>query len=165
MATPNVYATIADLEALGIAADALRDIDPDIKNRVLAAMSRRIDQALTAQCVLPLRMKVGDTDWGQDLIDMCVNLSAYRLLASRGFNPEGIDQNIRLMYEDAQELLKRWARNDGEFPDVVDSSSAPREQVPTAGPSISSAPSRGWSPDGADIDRADARIPFSGGRW
>lgn len=161
---PNVYATIADLEALGIAADALARVRPELKNQMLATMSRRIDQALSAQCVLPLRMKVGDTDWGPDLKDMCVSLSAYRILANRGFNPEGnVDDNIRLIYEDARDLLKRWAANDGEFPDILDSSNIAQEQVPTARPSIVSSASRGWSTDGASADRSDAQVPFGGG--
>ena len=160
---PNVYATIADLEALGIAADALGEIPAPIKNAMLATMSRRIDQALTAQCKLPLLMKIGDTDWGPDLKDMCVNLSAYRLLAGRGFNPEGIDQNVRLMYEDALLLLKEWSKNDGAFPDIVDSSSAPQEQVPTARPSVTSSVSRGYTTDGMNAIASDVRIPFQGG--
>jgi phage gp36-like protein len=161
---PNVYATIADLEALGIASDALAAIDPDIKNQMLATMSRRIDQSLNAQCTLPLRMKLGDTDWGPDLKMMCVQLSAYPLLASRGFNPEGIDQNIRLIYEDAQALLKQWSRDDGAWPDVLDSSSAAQAQTPTSGPSITSQPSRGWSTDGLASQYQGATVPFGGNR-
>jgi phage gp36-like protein len=159
---PNVYATIADLEALGIASDALAEIDPDIKNAMLAAMSRRIDQSLNAQCKLPLRMKAGETTWGPDLSDMCVSLSAYRLLASRGFNPEGIDQNIRLMYEDAQKLLKQWSDDDGAWPDVLDSSGG-EAQTPSSGPSVSSSPSRGWTAEGASSQYSGACVPFTGG--
>ena len=161
---PNVYATIADLEALGIAADALGAIEPDTKNRMLAAMSRRIDQALGAQCVLPLRMKIGDTDWGPDLIDMCVNLSTYRLLANRGFNPDGVDANIRLMYEDALKLLIQWSRADGAFPDILDSSANALEQVPSSRPSMTSSSSRGWTTTGQASEFCGISAPFTGGQ-
>lgn len=162
----NVYATIADLERIGIARDALGEVDPDDKNGWLEAASRRIDQSLNAQCTLPLRMIPGATDWGTDLIVMTVQLAQYQLLASRGFNPENeVDRNIRMIYEDAVKLLNQWASDDGAWPAVLDSSVNAQEQTPSsAAPSISSAPSRGWSSAGSGCGPCTPRIPFGGGR-
>jgi|KBSMisStaDraftv2_1062788.scaffolds.fasta_scaffold499740_2 phage gp36-like protein len=160
MATPNVYATIADLEALGIAGDALAKISAPIKNQALGAASRLIDGFLAAQFVLPV------TYWGQDVRGVCCDIAAWRLLANRGFNPsgQGGDENIRLAYEDAMKLLNLWARDDGARPDVIDSG-AGKEQTPTAAPTVSSSPSRGWSQTGMSTTFGPGiGIPFTSGR-
>lgn len=153
-----VYATIADLETFGVAADALADIDPTIKNTVLAGASRTIDGFLAAQFTLPI------VAWGVDVTMVCCQIAAYRLLANRGLNPEGIDQVVRDGYDDGMALLKLWARNDGAVPDVTDSSPQAQEQTPTARPSVSSEPGRGWSANGLTGGRSGSGVPFSGGR-
>jgi phage gp36-like protein len=155
---PNQYASIADLEGLGIAGDALAEIGVDVKNKVLLAVSRMMDGFFAAQFTLPIKT------WGLDVTMVCAEIAACKLLRGRGFNPEGIDVNIVQAHDDAMALLKIWARDDGAVPDVTDSSPNAKEQTPTARPSVTSAPSRGWSGTGLGGGRSGTGVPFTGSR-
>jgi len=154
---PNVYATLQDLDHQGIASEALGEIDPDRKLKVLASVSRTIDGFLAAQFKLPL------IRWGEDVTVVCCQIASFRLLANRGFSPEGVDQMIVKMHDDAMDLLKIWSRDDGAVPDVLDSSANAVEQQPSARPSVTSSPSRGWTGNGVSGGRSSCGVPFSGG--
>lgn len=77
------YATIADLELLGLPATALANVPAEVKTAHLQAASEKADTYLAARgYAVPL------ATWGQDLRQAVVQIAAWTLLAYKGVNPE-----------------------------------------------------------------------------
>jgi phage gp36-like protein len=133
------YASIADLEDVGISKAALRAIEPEKKTAALVKASGLMDEVFRARYVLPF------TQVGASVAIRCAHIAAYLLMTGRGFNPEqDSDRLIRLNYEDAQIWLAN-VRNMKVTLDVTDSSPSPVEGKPTARARMVSSSSRGWS--------------------
>lgn len=155
MADPVLrYASISDLQTLGVRAEALAKFTPVQKNEALDDASRTMDSYFRKQFTLPF------VAVGGDLARACAAIAAYDLVSARGLNPEGNDENIRLRYLDAIKWLEMVAAGKV-LPDVTDSSPAAEEgQSSGGGPRVVSSSSRGYS------SRGDAsggcRGPFVG---
>ncbi len=132
------YCTIAQLQTFGVAAAAIAKYTPVEKTAGIEAASRKIDSYLRAVFTLPL------VQVGTDLARCCAIIASYDLLSSKGLNPEGTDENVRLRYRDELAWLQLVAS--GEIkPDVTDSGSGAIEGVPSGGGRVVSATSRGYS--------------------
>lgn len=128
------YATRSDLTRLGVPAAALAGISTDAQDAALASASEVADSYLRARFVLPLQ------SWGDDLRQAVCQITAWRLIATRGLDPSGNSHEVlRAGYEDAIGWLKRVTENTVS-PSVTDSSSAGY----TVSPMVSSQKSRGW---------------------
>ncbi len=138
------YATIADLDSLGLLSRAFAAISDDDKTAALADGSRRVDAFMRSQWKLPL------VAWDTMVTGWVVDLACYRLMSHRGYNPStGADPIIRLKYEDVMADLK--LANAGKLtPGVTDSYSGSTEGVTqAAGPTVYTADLRGFSQTGA----------------
>lgn len=98
------YATISDLERLGLTARALEGVNPaDIDGALLAASSEA-DGYLASRygSHLPL------TTWPDSLRMAVARMAAFQIMSAIGFNPEdGSHIALRMSYEDA----RRWLRD------------------------------------------------------
>lgn len=126
------YATTSDLYRLALRRTALEGIPQADQERALEAASRLADSYLQARYRLPL------TAWGDDLRRAVAVIAAYDLLAGRGFAPEGVDEHIRLRYEDAITWLRDVSRGAATPVGVVDFSPS----VPDEGIAVVSDPKR-----------------------
>src|SRR4051794_15034224 len=86
--------------ALGINPSAIKGVgSPDLL-AALDAASQEADGYLGAQYTLPLLA------WGKDLRKYVSQLAAYDILATRGRNPQGLDEDVRMRRDDAIRWLK-----------------------------------------------------------
>lgn len=139
----TTYGTIAGLYIQGIRAEALTAFTADDKNSALEAASRTIDSYMRG-FTLPF------TAVGTDVARATHIIAAYDLLSGRGFNPEGIDKNLRDRYDDILVWLGKVA--DGKvIPTVTDSTPTVNEMLPS--PRVISASSRGYSSRGSIFGR------------
>lgn len=132
------YATRDDLVNLGVAAQAIADVDTASQDKALAAASRLADSYLGSRFKLPLLA------WEDDLRGHVCAIAAWRLLSgTRGFNPEqGSNVSIRTSYEDAIDWLKCVAKGTA-TPAGILASESPSEAGP-ASAFVGSSPKRGW---------------------
>jgi phage gp36-like protein len=81
--TPPVeYCDLDDLERLGISARALKNVSEDDMKAVIRSTSSLIDSYLKgARYALPL------ASWGQDIAEAAAVITAWRLMKTRGYNP------------------------------------------------------------------------------
>lgn len=112
------YATATDLYRLALRQAALSGLGIADQDAALEAASRVADGYLQARYKLPL------SAWGDDLRRAVAIIAAYDLLAGRGFAPEGVDEHIRLRYEDAIAWLRDVSRGVVTPVGLVDSSPA-----------------------------------------
>ncbi len=134
------YATIEDLQAVGLPPAALGGVDWTVQQKALLHASRVADTFLRDRYTLPIACP-----YDPALVDWVVQIAAYRLLQRRGFNPNGaIDTSIALGYQDAIKSLTRVANGQQQLC-VVQSS--PQSLQPEVGTNIS----RGYGgPGGLD---------------
>lgn len=142
------YCTIAQLEALGVNASALSKFAAPQKTAGIEATSRKIDSYLRAggRYTLPL------VQAGNDLARCCAIITSYDLLSTKGLNPEGTDENVRLRYKDELAWLED-VRDGKVIPDITDSGVGAAEGVPSGGARVVSATSRGYSVRGTGNPR------------
>ena len=141
------YATSTDLATLGLPAAALVNIPAGTQNEFLTKASGLIDSYLRAQHKLPLAAPYPD-----EIIRVCVVLSAYDLIQYRGYNPDEYDANFRLRYEDAVRWLEQLAAGTvslSELADATGSIHEGRPRVQTGGANVVQGPgkpgkARGW---------------------
>lgn len=95
------YANVAQLEAFGVARQALSKISASEKSEALAAATEVASGYLASRWEMPL------TAWGTDLSQVTCKLATFELIATRGFNIEGSDEVIRTRYEDAIRWLEK----------------------------------------------------------
>lgn len=89
------YATIEDLERIGLPSAATADIDDEILEGHLDTASGKIDTYLRSRYRLPLV-----TPAPPEIVDACARIAAYTFLIWRGFNPDTYDANFRDVYLD-----------------------------------------------------------------
>lgn len=125
------YATPADLAAI-VSAQALShpSTGTAAQNAALLKASEDIDGGLRDQFVLPL------VSWGADVVQVCCDIAAYRLMCLRGFNPEA-DGHYKDNFDSANKKIELWAKG-VLSPDVVDASpaAAPGQQAAIAAPTV-----------------------------
>lgn len=142
------YCTISQLHTFGVAAAAIAKFTATDQMVAIEAGSRKIDSYLRAggRYTLPL------VQVGTDLARCCAIIASYDLLSSKGLNPEGTDENVRLRYKD--ELAWLMLVSSGEvIPDITDSGVGAAEGVPSGGARVVSATSRGYSVRGTGNTR------------
>lgn len=106
----SAYATLQDLEDLGLPGGALDQVLPDVKLRAIEAASAVADGYLRDRYRLPLTAD-GSGAFDPALTDAVVQIAIYRLMVRRGYNPDpnSPDVFIRQGYVDAVDWLKRVA--------------------------------------------------------
>lgn len=130
-----VYATPADIDALGPAALATESISDEDKDKAAIAVSTEFDDYLNARYTLPL------TAWGESLKQHVVNVVAYRLLMKRGWSPVAPeDEGVRTGFTDALKWLQLVKDERISPADIVDST----PDVYDAGGFVVSKAKRGW---------------------
>jgi phage gp36-like protein len=138
----TLYADVADLasRALGLPPRALEKVSNTEKEDAITSASSLADGYIARGYVLPL------TRWGDDLRWAVCVIAAYNLMAGRGFNPEGGDEQLRLRYEDALRWLGRISDGKVRPPGFVDSAEPATGTGANASSAgrISSNPRRGW---------------------
>lgn len=89
------YATRAQLAQFGLPSDVLATISTSDQDASLEAISAEVDQALrVAGFGVPL------TTWDTGVSLRVSEAAAYHLLCVKGFQPDELDANIRMRYED-----------------------------------------------------------------
>jgi phage gp36-like protein len=81
------------------------------------------------------------TAWGNDLSAAVCKIAAYELLAIRGFNPDGDDEQVRKRYEDAMKWLADIAAGRISPVGLVDSTP---DEPDEGGAEVVTLPARGW---------------------
>lgn len=130
----SVYASYADFLVHGLPAAMLASLGvTQLETEArLEAASRLLDRDIIKRNALPL------TSWDASITrDTCV-LAAYDTLSVVGYNPDGIDANLRARYED---VVKRYpAIAEGSTPMAPTDGTSAREGALEA----ASSPPRGW---------------------
>jgi len=134
------YCTVDEVGEIGIKADALADIDPDKISQEVRAASDFIDGYLRSRFELPL------IAWGDDIRKCCAVVSGWNALTVEGVSPDG-DSAAAKMYDFWIAWLKDVSKG-ATTPSVTDSTPTAVVGVPSGGPRIVSATSRGYSPRG-----------------
>jgi phage gp36-like protein len=158
MAGPiTVYADVAQLEALGMRAEALAKILEPAKTIALQTATDLVNGYL-ARYQLPL-MAIGG-----DLVRATAIIAAYDLLSAKGLNPDqsASDKNVLDRYRDTLAWLKLVAQGTVVPTGIIDSGAGAEVGEPSAGQSrVISAESRGYSVRGTEF--AFYRGPFQTG--
>lgn len=89
------YASVDDIERIGLPSAATVDIDPEVLEGHLDAASGKIDTYLRSNYRLPL-----SEPYPQEIVDAAARIAAYTFLVWRGFNPDSYDANFRDLYLD-----------------------------------------------------------------
>jgi phage gp36-like protein len=128
------YASLAQLHALGVNAEALAHVAEADQQEALEAASCLVDTYLW-KLNPPLAVFTGE------ISEAVAVIAAYTIMSSRGFDPEHDDsKNLRLRYLDKI----RWLESlDGgaKLPGAVGQGSGSTAML---GPRVSAAPLRGW---------------------
>lgn len=95
------YATLADLESVGLPPLALQGRSDAQKLQALIDASSVVDSYLSTRFTLPL------TTFGRDIVRATLAIVAYDLLYSRGFQPGAVDSDAtKVRYDDAVKWLR-----------------------------------------------------------
>jgi len=130
----QLYANAQDLAALNLGQEVVESVAKRILNLALHHASGLAAGYLGARFSLPLHA------WGYDLTGHTASVAAYRFMVSKGYAPEGSDEHIRKMYEDAIAWFERVAKGELTPGDIVDST----PDISEGGPVIVSTKPRGW---------------------
>jgi phage gp36-like protein len=132
------FANLIDLAGKGSPMPAMVKLSTTDKAEQLAATTEVAAGILSRRYTLPI------TAWGGDITLAVVKIATYELLATRGYNPDGDDDQVRKRYEDAMAWLRDVA--DGTFnPIGLVDSSTPGTDTEGAGEAFTvTFPSRGW---------------------
>lgn len=133
-AARQLFATAKDLEALSLGPSILDGVDGQKLNRALVHGSDLAAGYLGGQYDLPL------LSWSDDLAGHTAAVAAYRFMASIGYAPEGSDEHIRTMYEDAIRWFERVSEGKISPDGIVDST--PEES--SGGAFVYTKSPRGW---------------------
>ena len=133
-AARQLYATRNDLAALSLGHNILANADVQNLNRALVHGSELAAGYLGARFDLPLLR------WGDDLSGHTAAVVAYRFMVHIGYAPEGNDEHIRMMYEDAIRWFERVAKGEHAPDGIIDSTPERNE----GGPVIFTTPMRRW---------------------
>lgn len=135
--TRPVYATLAQFRLRAPSAQSFTNMSDDVIEAALYDRSRYLDGYLARKFVLPL------VRWYGDLTRAVVDMAAYDIMVTRGYNPDTGDSTLRARFEDAN----RWARDIplNTTPMVVDSSGSTVPGTNATTPKVTSAYQRGFS--------------------
>lgn len=139
------YATLAEYRARGVLSRAFASIPDADVTAALEGNSRLVDGYMRAQWKLPL------LSWDSLVTGWVCKLTDYDLMSHRGYNPTAANDVVtRMRYDDAISQLER--ANAGKLtPGVVDSYSGSTAGVTqAAGPTVYTAPLRGYSQNGGN---------------
>lgn len=134
------YATIADLNRVGLTSEKSSKRTDDDLNRALELASGVADSYLAQVFTLPL------TAWGADLSSAVAKIAAYDLMSTQiGYNPASASgETWRARYEDAMRWLEMVAASKITAVGVVDTPLAEGESE-SSGMTLKSTALRGWS--------------------
>jgi len=99
------YATIADMQQLGLPPAALANVPNATIDAFLTKASASVDSYLRSQYKLPLV-----TPYPDEIVWATVCIGSYRLMVWRGYNPDEHDAEIRARYEDCVAWLGQLSR-------------------------------------------------------
>jgi phage gp36-like protein len=143
------YATLADLEDIGLPPGALQGVSTEAKQAALDKASARASAYLRDQYKLPLT-----APYDESLVDAVVQIAAARLMRRRGFNPNSAgDAAIQLGHDEAIAYLQRIANGQGRLAVLQ---AAPEHLEPQ----VLTSPARGYT-ECAGIDSPIG--PYQGG--
>jgi len=131
------YATVAQFRLLAPMAQAFVNMSDAQISATLEDNSRLADGYLMRKFVLPL------VSWQGDLTRKIIDLSAWDLMVTRGYNPETQDAVLETRYRMAMKWLESIPN--ATTPLVVDSSGSTTPGTNTLTPTVSSATQRGFS--------------------
>ncbi len=131
------YATVAQFRLLAPQAQAFVNMSDAQISSTLEDNSRLADGYLMRKFVLPL------VSWQGDLTRKIIDLSAWDLMVTRGYNPETQDSVLETRYRLAMDWLKGIPNS--VTPLVVDSSGSTVPGQNSLTPTVSSAVQRGFS--------------------
>lgn len=131
------YATVAEFRLLAPSAQAFTNTSDAVIAATLEDNSRLADGYLIRKFVLPL------VSWQGDLTRKIIDLSAWDVMVTRGYNPESTDIVLETRAKMAMDWLKSIPLNT--TPMVVDSSGGVTPGVNNTTPTVTSATQRGFS--------------------
>lgn len=95
------YATLADLESVGLPPLALQGRSEAQKTQALIDASAVVDSYLSTRFTLPL------SAFGRDIVRATLAIAGYDLMFNRGFQPGADDSNgLKTRYDDAVKWLR-----------------------------------------------------------
>lgn len=152
----TTYCTVAQLEAIGMRAEALVKFDTPAKEAALEVAARQVDSYLGGY-TLPL------VAIGADLTRATAIIAAYDLLSTKGFNPDAnaSDKNVRDRFLDVKAWLEQVAKEIVIPSGLVGSDAGAVPGETSGAPRVISSESRGYSVRGTSA--AFNRGPFQGG--
>ncbi len=131
------YATVDDLENLGVANEALSGIDDAKKEAVITVRSRFCDSYLRVRFDIP---EAGLTAFTGDLTWAVCQLACYDLVSNLGYTTDKDNQdNLRKRHDDAIKWLEMV--RDGDIAGPVDE----EDTASTAAPVVVSTRPRCWT--------------------
>lgn len=161
----QLLADESDLAALGPPAIVFGAMSSAQKQAALRAASGEVLSAYAKRYAVTRSTPLAA--WGDFTKQLVVDIASYRLMRSRGFNPESkIDQTITKAREDAVVILNEIAdlenKNAREDPDVIDSTPGTEEFGVLASSEGGDADEAdGWA--GRDVSRLMTHDGISGG--
>lgn len=116
----QLLATLADLAAHGLAAQAIAALPESVRLDHLYRASGTASAHLANRFVLPL------ASWGTELTGHVCSIASWTLLCHRGFDPDAPgDKAVRMAHDDAITWLKAFGNGRGVVLGYVDSSAPP----------------------------------------
>lgn len=108
MAAP-VYATAAELALWGLPQETLDTIPAEVQTAMLSGASRDIDRVAKASGhhAVPL------VSWGDDIKQAVCEIAAWKIMAWRGYNPEGENDPLQNRHDKAIKWVMAAAAEGG----------------------------------------------------
>lgn len=155
------YATVKDIESVGLPPDALEGISPTVIKAHIRRASGRIDSYARSKYSVPF---VAPFD--EAIIEAAAVLAAYSLLVWKGFNPDEHDSNFAKRHDDyvgrpgQLGWLDKLSRGFVSVAESTDATPDELEGAPTVDEAVSfdsDEDQRGWAADAFGI-RTPGRI-------
>ncbi len=122
----TAYATRTELYALGVSDEALTDVSTTDQDTALESASRTVDSYLRGRYGTPF-----PSPYPYELREKTCHVAAWNLMSTRGFNPSGgMDEAVRLRYEDAIKWLTNVARGVVVLDNTADATPNKQEAAP-----------------------------------
>lgn len=131
------YATVAQFRLLAPSAQSFVNTSDAVIEATIEDNSRLADGYLMRKFRLPL------VSWQGDLTRKIIDLSAWDVMVTRGYNPETADAVLETRYRLAMKWLESIPNNT--TPMVVDSSGSVTPGTNSLTPTVTTAVQRGWS--------------------
>jgi phage gp36-like protein len=121
----TAYATRAELYALGVSSTALTAVATADQDIALEAASRAVDSYLRVRHSTPL-----GSPYPYEIRRATCLIASWDLMVTRGFSPQGMDEAVRVRYEDAIGWLRDVARGVAQLDYTADASPSTQEAAP-----------------------------------